>query len=138
TKGNTHIILVGQNRVSATTILEHLEKLMNPGIAREFMQCDLSLIQNTKHTSTVICTQFPHVNLLVMSVGAILLMGLDVTDEGVNCQVASLYYSKWAFIDGLLPVPHAVLEAGEDVRVAAIHTAGRGRPINFNGIGLEK
>ncbi|KAJ7884537.1 hypothetical protein B0H14DRAFT_1386385 [Mycena olivaceomarginata] len=52
--------------------------------------------------------------------------------------MASLYYSKWAFIDGLLPSLRAAREAGEDARVAAVHTAGRGIPVDLEDLGLEK
>ncbi|KAJ7918025.1 hypothetical protein B0H13DRAFT_1993963 [Mycena leptocephala] len=39
--------------------------------------------------------------------------------------MAALYYSKWAFIEGLLPALRAAHGAGEDAHVAALHTVGR-------------
>ncbi|KAJ7918009.1 hypothetical protein B0H13DRAFT_1607797, partial [Mycena leptocephala] len=44
----------------------------------------------------------------------------------VDQQMAALCYSKWMFIEGLLPALRVVHEAGEDMRVAALHTVGRG------------
>ncbi|KAJ7865033.1 hypothetical protein B0H14DRAFT_2735098 [Mycena olivaceomarginata] len=52
--------------------------------------------------------------------------------------MASLYYSKWAFIDGLLPSLRAAREAGEDARLAAVHTAGRGIPVDLGDLGLKE
>lgn len=138
TNGNAHIILVGRNRAAATAILARLTKPTFPGMTREFLPCDLSLIRNVKRTTAEISTRFSRVNLLVLSAGAISLTGLDVTEEGVDRQMTSLYYSKWAFIDGLLPGLRAAQAAGEDARVAAIHSAGRGGPIDLDDLGLQK
>jgi hypothetical protein len=52
--------------------------------------------------------------------------------------MAALYYSKWMFIVGLLPALRAAHGAGEDVRVAALHTAGRDRPVYLDDLGLMK
>ncbi|KAJ7077704.1 hypothetical protein C8R44DRAFT_723320 [Mycena epipterygia] len=52
--------------------------------------------------------------------------------------MAQLYYSKWAFTDGLLPALCAAQAAGEDSRVAAMHTAGIGGPIDLEDFGLMK
>ncbi|KAJ7696321.1 hypothetical protein B0H17DRAFT_1198236 [Mycena rosella] len=138
TKGNAHIILVGRNRAAATSILARLEKPAIPGLAREFLECDLSLLRNVKRTSAEILSRFPRVNFLVLTAGAISLSGLDVTEEGVDRQMALLYYSKWAFVDGLLPGLRAARDAGEDARVSAVHTAGKSGPIDLDDLGLKK
>ncbi|KAJ7918033.1 hypothetical protein B0H13DRAFT_2250137 [Mycena leptocephala] len=52
--------------------------------------------------------------------------------------MAALYYSKWVFIEGLLPALREAHEAGEDARVAALHTAGRGGPVDLDDLGLLK
>ncbi|KAJ6556364.1 NAD-P-binding protein [Mycena capillaripes] len=138
TKGNAHIILVGRNRAAATAILARLQKPTDPGLTREFVQCDLSLIGNVKRTTAALLARFPRINVLFLTAGAISLKGLDVSEEGVDRQMSSLYYSKWAFIDGLLPALRAAVVAGEDARVSAVHTAGRGGPIDLGDLGLEK
>ncbi|KAJ7059765.1 hypothetical protein C8F01DRAFT_1059117 [Mycena amicta] len=141
TKGNAHIILVGRNEAAAQRILERMPKPTQTSgtFTREFLHCDLSLIANVKRTAATIHTRFPQgVNFLFMSAGEISLSGSDITTEGVELQMAQLFYSKWAFIDGLLPALRAAREAGQDARVAAIHTAGRGGPIDVNDLGLLK
>jgi hypothetical protein len=54
--------------------------------------------------------------------------------------MAVLYYSKWAFIERLLPALRAAHGAGEDARVsmAALHTAGRDEPVDLDDLGLVK
>ncbi|KAJ7744141.1 NAD-P-binding protein [Mycena metata] len=140
TKGNAHILIVGRNRAAATAILTRLEKppASTPDLTREFLHCDLSLIANAKRTAASIVARFPHVNIVFLTAGEISLKGLDVGEEGVDRQMSALYYSKWAFIDGLLPGMRAAAMAREDARVAAVHTAGRGGPIDLDDLGLMK
>ncbi|KAF7365852.1 hypothetical protein MVEN_00459600 [Mycena venus] len=141
TNGNAHIILVGRNRAAATSILARVPKPSTPGreCTREFLPCDLSLIANAKRAAAALAARFPRgVNFVFLSAGAISLSGLDLTEENVDRQMAALYYSKWALIDGLLPALRAARAAGEDARVAAIHTAGRGGPIDLADLGLMK
>ncbi|KAJ7918023.1 NAD-P-binding protein [Mycena leptocephala] len=138
TKGNAHIILVGRNRPAATAILVRLEKPPVPGLTREFLPCDLTLIANAKRAAVVLRARFQCVHFLFLSAGAVSLKGLDIGEEGVDRQMAALYYSKWAFIEGLLPALRAAHGAGEDPRVAALHTAGRGGPVDLDDLGLMK
>jgi NAD(P)-dependent dehydrogenase (short-subunit alcohol dehydrogenase family) len=138
TKGNAHIILIGRNRPAATAILARLEKPPVPGLTREFLPCDLTLIANAKRTAAAIRERFPRINFLFLSAGAVSLKGLDINEEGMDRQMAALYYSKWAFIEGLLPGLRAAHSAGEDARVAALHTAGRGGPVDLDDLGLLK
>ncbi|KAF8172556.1 hypothetical protein K438DRAFT_1981404 [Mycena galopus ATCC 62051] len=142
TKGNAHIILVGRNRAAAAAILARLpppaDASLSATATREFVECDLSLIANAKRTAATLTARFPRIHFVFLSAGAISLKGPDPNGEGVDRQMAALYYSKWAFIDGLLPSLRAAHEAGEDARVAAIHTAGRGGPIDLADLGLGK
>ncbi|KAJ7918029.1 hypothetical protein B0H13DRAFT_2321817 [Mycena leptocephala] len=117
-----------RNRPAATAILTRLEKPV-PGLTREFFPCDLTLIANAKRTAAALLVRFPHVHFLFLSPGAVSLKGLDIGEESVDRQMAALYYSKWAFIQGLLLALRAVHGARERARASALHTAGRGRPI---------
>ncbi|KAJ7865026.1 hypothetical protein B0H14DRAFT_2504825 [Mycena olivaceomarginata] len=140
TNGRAHIVLVGRNEAAAAAILARLPAASSGEVyTREFISCDLALVANAKRTSAQLAARFPRVNILFLTAGAISLKGFDPTpEEGIDRQMASLYYSKWAFIDGLLPSLRAAREAGEDARVAAVHTAGRGIPVDLEDLGLEK
>jgi hypothetical protein len=73
-----------------------------------------------------------------LTAGAISLKGFDPTPEGIDRPMASLYYSKWAFIDGLLPLLRAAKEVWEDARVAGVHTAERGIFVDLEDLGLKE
>ncbi|KAJ7865041.1 hypothetical protein B0H14DRAFT_2504829 [Mycena olivaceomarginata] len=140
TNGRAHIVLVGRNEAAAAAILARLPAASSGEVyTREFISCDLALVANAKRTSAQLAARFPRVNILFLTAGAISLKGFDPTpEEGIDRQMASLYYSKWAFIDGLLPSLRAAREAGEDARVAAVHTAGRGIPVDLEDLGWRR
>ncbi|KAJ7772168.1 hypothetical protein B0H16DRAFT_1660502 [Mycena metata] len=121
TKGNAHILI----------------KAPTPELTREFFECDLSLIANAKRTAAAIVARFPRVSFVFMTAGYVSSNPLDITSEGVDSRVAAMYYSKWALMHGLLPALRAAKAAGEDARVA-VHTAGRGVPIDLDNLGLGK
>jgi hypothetical protein len=73
-----------------------------------------------------------------LTAGAISLKGFDPTPKGIDRPVASLYYSKWAFTDGLLPLLRAAKEVWEDARVAAVHTAERSILVDLEDLGLKE
>jgi NAD(P)-dependent dehydrogenase (short-subunit alcohol dehydrogenase family) len=140
THGRAHIVLVGRNEAAAAAILARLPAASSGEVyTREFISCDLAFVANAKRTSAQLAARFPRVNIIFLTAGAISLKGFDPTpEEGIDRQMASLYYSKWAFIDGILPSLRAAKQAGEDARVAAVHTAGRGIPLDLEDLGLEK
>jgi hypothetical protein len=73
-----------------------------------------------------------------LTAGAISIKGFDPTpEERLDRRMASLYYSKFAFIASLLPSLRAARGAGEDARVVAVHTTGRGMPVDLGDSGLE-
>ncbi|KAJ7918037.1 hypothetical protein B0H13DRAFT_2439173, partial [Mycena leptocephala] len=116
---------------AATAILTCLERPPIPGLTREF----LTLIANAKRTAAALLARFPHIHFLssprVRSPSR-----ADIHEEGVDRQMAALYYSKWMFIKGLPPALRAAHGAGEDARMAALHTAGRGGPVDLDDLGL--
>jgi NAD(P)-dependent dehydrogenase (short-subunit alcohol dehydrogenase family) len=139
THGRAHIVLVGRNEAAAAAILARLPAASSGEVyTREFISCDLALVANAKRTSAQLAARFPRVNIMFLTAGAISLKGFDPTSEKIDRQMASLYYSKWAFIDGLLPSLRAAREAGEDARLAAVHTAGRGIPVDLGDLGLKE
>jgi NAD(P)-dependent dehydrogenase (short-subunit alcohol dehydrogenase family) len=84
TKGNAHILIVGRNRAAAVKIIATFPKPTNPGIAHEFIECDLTLLKNVQRACAEILVRFQRVNFLVLTAGGISLKGLDLTEEGVD------------------------------------------------------
>ncbi|KAJ7864204.1 hypothetical protein B0H13DRAFT_1637807 [Mycena leptocephala] len=68
TKGNTHIVLVGRNRVAAESILATFPK-PSPGATHEFVECDITLMSNVHRVATELHAHIPRINFLVLTTG---------------------------------------------------------------------
>ncbi|KAJ7918027.1 hypothetical protein B0H13DRAFT_308595, partial [Mycena leptocephala] len=137
TKGNAHIILVGRNRPAATAILACLEKTPVPGLTREFLPCDL--------------TPSPTPNAPLPSSARASLASTSSSSPRARCpsrgstSVRRAWIGRW---------PRCITVSGrssmgycrrcgkrtgwERTRVAALHTAGRGGPVDLDDLGLLK
>ncbi|KAJ7473763.1 NAD(P)-binding protein [Mycena galericulata] len=138
TKGNANIVLVGRNRAAAEAILASFPKPTAPGVKHEFVECDISLMKNVRHTAGELLTRFPKVNFLVLTPGVMTLDGRNETEEGIDRKLAIHYYGRWRFIRDLVPALEAAHNAGEDAKVMSVLSAGYGGAIDLNDLGLKK
>jgi NAD(P)-dependent dehydrogenase (short-subunit alcohol dehydrogenase family) len=138
TKGNAHIVIIGRNRAAAESIIAGLPKATVPGIEHEFLECDSKLVKNAQRTAAELLARFPRINFLVLSAGAISTKPFDDNGEGIDRRLAVMYYSRWKFINDLLPGLRAAKAAGEDAKVLSVLKAGAGGPINMDDLGLKK
>ncbi|TFY75294.1 hypothetical protein EWM64_g8716 [Hericium alpestre] len=139
TKGNSHIVLVGRNRVAAEGIIERM-KAASPESrtgSYEFVPCDVSLMSDVHKSSAEIFSRHPKVNFLVLTAG-FMSTTRDTTPEGLDKKLAVQYYGRWSFINGLLPSLRAARDAGEDAKVFSVYSAGHGGDIDINDLGLKK
>nr|GAT47721.1 predicted protein [Mycena chlorophos] len=134
TSGKAHNFLVGRNVSAAQRILDALPA--SEGAVREFVECDLSLVASAKKVAADILTCQGRVNLLVLTAGAISLES-TITSEGLERSMAVWYYSRWAFVDGLLPGLKAAQARGEDAKVLSMFNAGTGKALNASDLGLK-
>jgi NAD(P)-dependent dehydrogenase (short-subunit alcohol dehydrogenase family) len=82
TKGNSNIILVGRNKDAADRILASLPTPETagsspPALARDFIQCDATLMKNVQTAAQTIISKYPKINYLVLSTGYLTLAGRD-------------------------------------------------------------
>jgi len=77
------------------------------------------------------------VNFLVLSPGY-LSLSKEKTEEGIDARFALYYYARWKFTHDLLPLLHNAKEAGEDVKVMSVLSAGKGGQIDLDDLGLKK
>ena len=139
TKGNSSIIIVGRNRQAADTIFASLPPPSSPGtVAREFIQCDATLMSNVHATSQEILKRYNKINYLVISAGMMALKGRDETSEGIDRKMALHYYARWRFIHDLLPSLLRAKEAGEEAKIMSVLSGGRGGEIDMEDLGLKK
>nr|GAT47718.1 predicted protein [Mycena chlorophos] len=134
TAGKAHIFLVGRNASAAQRILDALPA--SEGAVHEFIECDLSFVANAKKVATDILARQGRVNLLVLTAGAISLES-TITSEGLEKSMAVWYYSRWSFVDGLLPGLKAAQARGEDARVLSMLNAGKGKAFDPSDLGLK-
>ena len=143
TNGNSHILIVGRNREAAERLFATLPTGDAPSgsvdkFAREFIQCDATLMKNVHAATQDILSRYSKVNYLVMSTGIMTLKGRDETPEGIDKKLAVHYYSRWKFINDLLPALTKAKDAGEEGAVLSIFSAGYGGPIDLDDLGLKK
>ncbi|KAJ7726148.1 NAD(P)-binding protein [Mycena maculata] len=138
TKGNANIVLVGRNRAAAEAIIATFPKPTVPGVAHEFVECDISLMKNVRRTAGELLTRLPKVNFLVLTPGVLTLDGRNETEEGIDRKLAVHYYGRWRFVHDMIPAVEAAKEAGEDAKVMTVLAAGHGGAIDLDDLGLKK
>jgi NAD(P)-dependent dehydrogenase (short-subunit alcohol dehydrogenase family) len=136
TQGNSSIIIVGRNRAAAESIFASLPSVGSS--ARDFIQCDASLMSNVRTASQEILSRYNKINYLVLSPGVLTLKGRDETSEGIDRKLALHYYARWRFIHDLLPSVERAKEAGEEAKIISVLAAGHGGEIDVDDLGLKK
>jgi len=145
TKGDSDIVIVGRNRASADNIFSALpmptttstlEGVLTP--AREFVQCDVTLMKNVQEATRSILTKYSKINYLVMSPGIMTMSERDETEEGIDKKLAVHYYARWKFIYDLLPALKKANEAGEKGAVMSVMGAGKGGAIDLEDLALKQ
>ncbi|TDL25332.1 NAD(P)-binding protein [Rickenella mellea] len=141
TKGNAHIIICGQNRTKGESIIAKFPKptVSSPLGAplHEFVQCDATLMKNVGVTTSDLLARLPKLNFLVLSQDALNFQGRDETEEGIAKMMALKYYSRFKFINDLLPLLQKAADAGEDAKAMSVLAAGRGSKIDLDDLGLK-
>ncbi|KAF9443918.1 NAD(P)-binding protein [Macrolepiota fuliginosa MF-IS2] len=139
TDGNTNIVIVGRNRAAADEILAQLPKPTNPQVKHEFIQCDVTRMKNVHTTTQAILSRHPKINFLVLTAGIMTTKGRDETEEGLDTKLAAHYYSRWTFINELLPALKKASSDQEDAKVLSVFSAGHGGgEIDMDDLGLKK
>jgi NAD(P)-dependent dehydrogenase (short-subunit alcohol dehydrogenase family) len=139
TKGNAHIVIIGRNRAAADSIISQFPKPVDGSqISHEFVQCDVTALKNVHSVTQSLVERYPKINFLVMSTGVMTTNGREETEDGIDRKLAVHYYSRFKFINDLLPSLKRAKEAGEDAKVLSVFSAGKGGEIDVNDLGLKK
>ena len=136
TNGNSSIIIVGRNRAAAETIFASIPSAETS--AREFIQCDATLMSNVHTACQEILSRHNKINYLILSPGVLSLKGRDETSEGIDKKLAVHYYARWRFIYDLLPSLERAKEVGEEAKILSVLAAGKGGEIDVDDLGLKK
>jgi NAD(P)-dependent dehydrogenase (short-subunit alcohol dehydrogenase family) len=135
TKGEAHVIICGRNRAAADSIIASFPK--SPKSRYEFVQCDATLLKNVGSMTTKLLLTLPKLNFLVLSAGFLNFRGRDETSEGRARKLVIDYYSRWKFINDLMPLLRKAKDAGEDAKVLSVLAAAKGKPVNFGDLDVK-
>ena len=87
---------------------------------------------------TMLRERLPKINFLVLSPGLLNFRGRDETAEGIDKRLGLHYYSRWKFVQDLLPLVRKAKEAGEDAKIMSILAAGHGGAVNLDDLAMRK
>jgi NAD(P)-dependent dehydrogenase (short-subunit alcohol dehydrogenase family) len=150
TKGRIHIVIIGQNEAAAQKILGGLTKPVGDDAAasgwkHEFVKCDATEMKNVRVICSELSARLKRINYLVISAGANSTAWSGETSEGLDhhlslrfgplrAEIRALnfparYYSRFVYIQELVPLLTAAADMGQDARVMSVLGAGFGFPI---------
>lgn len=138
TQGKSDILIVGRNRKAAEEVFSRFPQGSEQTYKRDFIQCDATRMKNVQHATSEILSRYPKINFLVLSTGIMTTKGRDETEEGLDTKLAVHYYSRWKFIEGLLPALNKASTEGEDAKVFSVLAPGKGAEIDLDDLGLKK
>ncbi|KAG8892518.1 hypothetical protein FRB99_002667, partial [Tulasnella sp. 403] len=136
TKGNAHIFICGRNKESAEKVIASFPK--SPTSQYEFVQCDASLMKNVVAAAAEIKSKINTINYIVLSQGIMTMNGFTPTSEGIDVKLALHFYSRWKFVDELMPCLENAVKEGQEARVSSILSPGYGAPLDTEDLGLKK
>ncbi|KAG8984203.1 hypothetical protein FRB93_006691 [Tulasnella sp. JGI-2019a] len=137
TKGNAHIMICGRSETNAKQIISTLPQTANS--TYEFIECDVSLMKNVAAVTSAIKARVATLNYLVLTPGMISLKGFTPTDEGIDNKLALHFYSRWKFVDELMPLLQVAKNAGQEARVMTIRVnSAKATPLQDDNLGLKK
>ncbi|KAF8995778.1 hypothetical protein BDQ17DRAFT_1392173 [Cyathus striatus] len=128
TNGKAHIVVIGRNQEAAESIIAK----------HEFIRCDVTLMKNIYDTCATVLARVSKINYVVLSAGIASFTGRQDSKEGLDKKLAIRYYSRWAFIDGLLPGLKAATAKGEHASALTILGAGVCPKVDIENLGFEK
>ncbi|KAF8316437.1 NAD(P)-binding protein [Clavulina sp. PMI_390] len=139
TKGNAHIILCGRNENAAKKIIATFPKTATSKY--EFLYCDAAKLKNVAEAVRTLKTDhgISKLNYLVLSQGYFAPKAPFYDNgEGLDEFISLAIYSRFKFIDDLLPLLQAAKDSDEEGRVMSVLAAGHGGPVDMDDIGFKK
>ncbi|KAG8894206.1 hypothetical protein FRC00_009324 [Tulasnella sp. 408] len=142
TQGRAHILICGRNREAAENIISGFPK--HAESKYDFVECDATLMKNVVKAAEEVKRKIrdaggkTKLNYLVLSQGVITMNGFDPTSEGIDTRLALSFYSRWKFVDELLPLLESASSDGEEARVMTILAPGISGPLDTSDLGLKK
>ncbi|KIO31621.1 hypothetical protein M407DRAFT_241720 [Tulasnella calospora MUT 4182] len=147
TKGRVQIILVGRSRARAEAIFASFPR--TPESQYDFIQCEVSNMKNIVNAAQEIRSKLTNgtLNYLVLSQGIWLFVEPKQVLNGIDHRLVLNFYSRWKFVDELMPLVEKAAEKGEEARVmtvlnpndaGSVDVSDLGRKTTTSGLSLAK
>ncbi|KAG8951957.1 hypothetical protein FRC04_005290 [Tulasnella sp. 424] len=138
TKGRAQIIIVGRSRPRAEAIFASFPKTTESQY--DFVECDVSDMKNIVDAAKEIQSKVTSgsVNYLVLSQGIWLFVEPKQSLNGIDLRLVLNFYSRWKFVDELMPLLEKAAEKGEEARVMTVLNPEGGGPIDTSALGMRK
>jgi len=138
---NPRVYLVGRSQEQADHIQAEFKEL-NPESQVNFIQSDVSLLQNVDKVCDEIKAKEEKINVLFLSAGIMTMKGRDETAEGLDKKLSLHYYSRLRFTQNFLPLLNrAATPSAEQAtpisRVVSVLGAGLEDTIDTSDLSLK-
>lgn len=117
------VYLVGRDAAKAAEA-ETLIKEANPKAVVNFLQHDVSYIEQAKRVANIINNHETKLNVLFVGQGGFPSGGRSETGEGIDRKMALNYYTRWQLVDDLVPLLVAATAKDEPARVVSVLGGG--------------
>ncbi|TRM63079.1 hypothetical protein BD626DRAFT_457271 [Schizophyllum amplum] len=135
-KGNARLIIIARNKVAADELIASL-----PSPAKdlsEFIHCEASLMRNNDTACAQLAKRdVEKINYLVLSVGELVAHKRELTEEGLDRNLATIFFGRFRWIQNLAPMLDRAAESGEEAKVMTIARGGKGGPINWDDLDVN-
>ncbi|KAG9003946.1 hypothetical protein FRB90_011084 [Tulasnella sp. 427] len=138
TKGFAHIIIVGRSRSRAEAVIESFPK--GSDSKYDFLSCDVTDMRNITSAAKDITEKLnvTKINYLALSQGGYPLGPNQPCLNGIDRRMVLEFYSRWKFIDELLPLLELAATTKEEARVLIIKGPTQKQVIDPEDFGLRK
>ena len=91
-----------------------------PQPIHEFVPCDVTLMKNVRTCTETLRSRLPNLNYLIITAGYLSLGGREDTEEGIDKRMAVDYYSRWLFIQELMPLLEETLKRASRQKIVTV------------------
>lgn len=117
------IYIVGRNILKGKKAKKKLTAI-NPKIHCNFLQHDLTYIEQAKRVSNIILNHETHINLLCLSYGSFPPSKQVITEEGLDQELATAYYTRCVLLIDLAPLLAAAADLKQTATAISVLAAG--------------
>lgn len=128
------VAIVGRDAEKGARVVDEIRQTTgNPNV--EFFPADLTLMREANRLGNDVASRWTGLNYLVHSAGVV--RGRhELTDEGIECNFAVNYVTRFALTQRLVPLMKTASHPGNAARIVIISGAAQNGTIHFDDVNL--